>query len=180
MILLYLGNQEPKKEEYIQVLQSLDLSYRILTDQNTTSTIQSLFVQTDTPQSDLALDHPLMVMKDIDDEQFQIIMQKLSQAGLEMQRKAMWTKHNQHWTFAQLAEEIEEEHRYFADLNRLYAFFQKSNQKDSNLYTEESWAQYSRCMIDLYLQVNKQQPSAEELNQMIEKAMEAERKLQKR
>ena len=77
-------------------------------------------------------------------------------------------------------DEIEEEHRYFDDLNQLYSFFQESNQKKQDDYTAESWKQYTGVLIALYLEVNKEQPSADRLKEMLRQAQQAQDALQKK
>lgn len=178
MILLYLGNNDPHRHAFEQLFHTLGQSVRIIEDTQTLATVKELFEQKDAQQKPYPLPHPIMVMKDIDDETFTTIMEAIRSHGLSMQRKAMWTEHNQHWTLARLADEIEEEHRYFDDLNQLYSFFQESNQKKQDDYTAESWKQYTGVLIALYLEVNKEQPSADRLKEMLRQAQQAQDTLQ--
>ena len=164
MILLYLGNNDPHRHAFEQLFHTLGQSVRIIEDTQTLATVKELFEQKDAQQKPYPLPHPIMVMKDIDDETFTTIMEAIRSHGLSMQRKAMWTEHNQHWTLARLADEIEEEHRYFDDLNQLYSFFQ----------------QYTGVLIALYLEVNKEQPSADRLKEMLRQAQQAQDALQKK
>ena len=179
MILIYLGRQKDQQPAFEQVMRKLSLTCRFLDDQETASTLHALFTRTDSKQPPHPLDHPLMVMKDLRDDQFQVLMENLRAAGLEMKRKAMWTKHNQEWSFVELAEEIEEEHQYFVDLERLYAFFEESNHLDSSAYTKESWHTYAFELTQIYQLIQNQQPSAETLKQMLQQAKEAKQQLQK-
>ena len=87
----------------------------------------------------------------------------------------MWTVHNQDWSFARLAEEIEEEHRYFADREQLYAIFSASNHKDPQAYAPASWKAYAATLTRLYGQLVRQEPSPQELKAMLEEACPAER-----
>ena len=180
MILLYLGNNDPHRHAFEQLFHTLGQSVRIIEDTQTLATVKELFEQKDAQQKPYPLPHPIMVMKDIDDETFTTIMEAIRSHGLSMQRKAMWTEHNQYWPLARLADEIEEEHRYFDDLNQLYSFFQESNQKKQDDYTAESWKQYTGVLIALYLEVNKEQPSADRLKEMLRQAQQAQDALQKK
>ncbi len=178
MILLYLGEQASQKDAFIHIFEQLSFSYRFIEDDATASSLNALFEQTDHPQAPQPLAHPLLVMKDIDDAQFQLLMEALKEAGLTIERKAMWTKHNQHWSFVQLAQEIEEEHQYFADIEALYALFEESNQLDPNCFTKSSWEAYARILTNLYMQL-QQQPSAETVKNMLRQAQEAKEQLKR-
>lgn len=174
MVLIYLGEQRSLQPAFETILQRMQLSYRFLDDTQTSATLNELFAQTEDTHDALALAHPLMVMKDVSDAQFQHIMKQFRSAGLAMERKAMWTVHNQDWRFAQLAEEIEEEHRYFAQREQLYAIFSASNQKDPCAYTAESWRSYAQTLGQLVQRLANEQPSPQALGAMLEEAKAAE------
>lgn len=178
MILFYLGEQSSQKDAFIRVFEQLSFSYRFIDDHETASSLNALCDRTDHPQTPHPLAHPLLVMKDIDDPQFQLLMEALKEAGLTIERKAMWTKHNQHWSLIQLAQEIEEEHQYFANIQSLYALFEESNQLDPNHFTKNSWDQYAHILTKLYVQL-QQQPSADMVKDMLRQAQEAKKQLKK-
>lgn len=174
MILIYLGAQHTQQSAYEQVLQTMQLPVRFLSDAQTEATLNELFEHREHEQHAHPLPHPLMVMKDVSDAQFQRIMQQFHANSLSMERKAMWTVHNQDWSFARLAEEIEEEHRYFADREQLYAIFSASNHKDPQAYAPASWKAYAATLTRLYGQLVRQEPSPQELKAMLEEAKAAE------
>ena len=75
MILIYLGAQHTQQSAYEQVLQTMQLPVRFLSDAQTEATLNELFEHREHEQHAQPLSHPLMVMKDVSDAQFQRIMQ---------------------------------------------------------------------------------------------------------
>lgn len=176
-VLIYLGKEQGFQPAYAKLLQTLELPCRFITDTQTGATLNELFEERETLGSPHALSHPLMVMKEVSDAQFSSLMQVLKNAGMVMERKAMWTIHNQDWSLIQLAAEIEEEHRYFADQKTLYDLFAQSNELTPESYTQESWNAYAQVMLELYAQARDRQPAQAELTAMIEKAKQAKDQL---
>ena len=170
MILIYLAEEAHKEDTIRRIAESLQLKVHFLSDEQTNVPLKILFGRPDTTGKPAALPHALMVMQRISDKQFTALNDAMKQQDAYIGRKAMRTAHNQHWTLARLSKEIEDEHRYFDQYEQLQQLMRESNTLRKEDYAAESWQRYEQTLIRLYMQLQKEQPSAAKLDRMLNEA----------
>ena len=170
MILIYLAEEAHKEDTIRRIAESLQLKVHFLSDEQTNVPLKILFGRPDTTGKPAALPHALMVMQRISDEQFTALNDAMKQQDAYIGRKAMRTAHNQHWTLARLSKEIEDEHRYFDQYEQRQQLMRESNTLRKEDYAAESWQRYEQTLIRLYMQLQKEHPSAAKLDRMLNEA----------
>ena len=170
MILIYLAEEAHKEDTIRRIAASLQLKVHFLSDEQTNVPLKILFGRPDTTGKPAALPHALMVMQRISDKQFTALNDAMKQQDAYIGRKAMRTAHNQHWTLARLSKEIEDEHRYFDQYEQLQQLMRESNTLRKEDYAAESWQRYEQTLIRLYMQLQKEHPSAAKLDRMLNEA----------
>lgn len=159
-ILIYLGDEQYKKEYVSNVLTNLQISHTFLSDEDLHQTVGYLFqlpnFEVMPATSKLHFANDLMLFEEVSDEEIQMINQQLQEVNIVMKRKAMLTVHNASWLLKDLIKEIEEEHAYFQKREELYALLAASSSLIIEQYTPESWKQYEQAFYVAYEAYAKQ------------------------
>lgn len=179
MLLFYFPHGFAGSKALLACCRQMGLSYRVVKDTQTTLTLNELFAGACPEKESRPLPHALLVMKDIEKSTLQQLTKRFEESDARMERKAMWTRHNQEWTLRRLADEIEQEHRYFQKQKELYALFAESNTLQESDYTADSWTRYARTLWTLY-QKMQEEVSQSELDAMLEQARAVKKSLRPR
>lgn len=151
-ILIYLGDYQEKKSKLKKVLDSTQIPYHFLCDNDLNCTIKDL-LENNHHLSQSTNDHcsiDLMFLDNISDEEIALLNDKLKKIDISMPRKAMRTEHNEKWLLKDLLNEIEKEHNYFIVLQKINEILQKSSSLIIENYTAESWNNYERAFFQAY------------------------------
>lgn len=166
-ILVYLGDNTSKEKTILRVCKDLNIPCVIVEDKDLNNTIGYLMELDGFPphsiQSQSHFAQDLMILQDISDEEIQAINVLLDAQQIKMERKAMLTQHNQHWSVEALLVEIEKEHRYFQQVREIQFILQESATLRIEDYTKESWLLYEKAFYHAY-QCIKKECSIEEMS----------------
>lgn len=182
-ILLYFGDETKKQPVVEQVLKQLHVHYRIVQDEDLGQSVGTLlnlhgFAPHET-SSPMHASIDLMLFEEASDEEIMQLNAQLKEAGVEMKRKAMLTKHNQSWVFYDLLKEIEKEHMYFWYMDKLRALLIQSSELVIEDYTPSSWKIYEQAFYRAYSCMGKE-CSLEEIKAVYEAFSQAKQQLKKR
>ncbi len=151
-ILIYLGDFQDKKTKLKSLLDSINIPYRFLNNEDLNCTIQYLLDENTSPNIHTT-DHysiDLMFFDEISDEEILMLNKKMQECGIAMPRKAMRTKHNETWLLKDLLAEIEKEHNYFLILENIQRILQESANLIIEDYTKDSWKIYENAFYHAY------------------------------
>lgn len=124
MVILYLGQDAHRFEQYQKALQDQDLI--LVGDEDLDHTIQDLFNRSSNHQIKEGTMNPFMIA-DInvhDPEEVGRFLDTLKSQGIEQPLLALRTEHNEKWTLKALKEEIEKEAAYFEKRKQLTKLIQ--------------------------------------------------------
>lgn len=149
MILLYKAREEVKN-----ILQEMNLNYRIIDDSMLHETLGYLFRLDGFHQSETIKTYTfpfdIMIIHDVQDEVIQKMTQRLRDANLNIERKAMLTKHNQHWSMGELLKEIDAEHAFFQFYDKIMVLLKESENLHPEDYDPLLWKAYEQAFIEAY------------------------------
>lgn len=181
-ILLYFGEASPKAEKVCSILQAMQLSYRIVTNEETAQSVGYLLGLpgfSEQAEAGQAFPMDLMLLKDICDEEILAFNEQAKILACEMKQKAMLTSHNQHWKLADLLAEIQKEHRYFQYAEQIQTMLGESQHLIIEDYTQDSWKAYETAFYQAYDQLQKE-GTLEEIQAAYEALAAAKQNLIKR
>ncbi len=151
-ILIYLGDHQEKQEKLKEVLDTTQIPYQFLYDNDLNCSIKDLLENshhaTQSTKEHCTID--LMFLDNISDEEIALLNDKFKKIGISMPRKAMRTEHNEKWLLKDLLNEIEKEHNYFINLQKIKEILQESSSLIIENYTTESWSNYEKTFFQAY------------------------------
>lgn len=154
-ILIYLGDQQHKKEILTNILTQLNIQHTFLNDDALCETVGYLFQlpsyeKSTNDSSSFHFTNDLMLFEEVSDDEIKQMNEAFQKANIQMQKKAMLTNHNASWLLKDLIQEIEEEHAYFKKREELYELLAASSSLIIEHYTPESWKQYEQAFYIAY------------------------------
>lgn len=160
-IVIYLGDEQTKKSPLELVLNTMELPYEFLNDEDLNETIGYLmklngYLSTNSTSTPLHFSNDLMILQDITDQEILEMNTKLKELNVSMERKAMITEHNKQWLLKDLLTEIEEEHTYFRTRDNILEVLQASSKLIISAYEETSWKAYEQAFYQAYETLQKQ------------------------
>lgn len=173
MILLFQAS-----DTVTSVLDNMHLRYRIIDASMLKETLGYLFAMPDFQPSNedkqYSFDFDAMIIHDVDDDVLQDMITRLKEVQANVARKAMLTKHNQHWRMGDLLTEIDEEHTYFQYYDKIMALLQKAEQFHPEEYDSNLWNAYQKIFIKSYETLQARPENINILIQAYEELQEAE------
>lgn len=159
-ILLYFGDFEEKKDIVKHILNDMEIPYQILNDEDLQQTTGYLMGITGfhKQQSDTNTHHEsdLMVLHHISEEEITLMNEHMKALAVPMVRKAMLTKHNQHWKVCDLLKEISQEHQYMLYVEKIQTLLSSSRLLVIKEYTKASWKIYENAFYEAYKSIMNQ------------------------
>lgn len=160
-ILIYLGDQQHKKDILENILTQLNIQHTFLNDDALSETVGYLFQLSSYEKSmnttsSIHFTNDLMLFEEVSDDEIKQMNEAFQKANIQMQKKAMLTTHNASWLLKDLIQEIEEEHAYFKKREELYEMLVASNSLIIDQYTSESWKLYEQAFYIAYEVYTKQ------------------------
>lgn len=181
-VIVYLGDQLDKRTALETALQTQNISYRILQDEDITQQVGYLFDLPGYAPTSISPQHhsmDLMLFEEASDEEILALNEAMASQGIAMERKAMLTKHNREWIFQDLLAEIEREHTYFQIMAKLKELLMQSSELIIEAYTPASWKAYEEAFYTAYGCMNKE-CTLEEITASYEQLTKAKQGLVKR
>lgn len=164
MILLYNVS-----DLVIEVLQEMQLSYRIISDDMLHETIGYLFNIKDfkktASEKTYRFAFDAMIIHEVDDQVLQEVIKKLKASHSNVERKAMLTEHNKHWTMGDLLKEIDSEHTYFQYYDGIMNALKEAEHLHPEEYQKETWQNYQNAFVSAYETL---QSRPDDVNMMIQ------------
>lgn len=125
-LVLYYGLKDGQQEErLVSILADLSLAGRKVEENEVDSLVAQLLEQKNDPPAGMPSPEKkpaasILLMDRLPDEKIKKLLGRIRQeAGLEINLKAVVTKHNLNWTFAELAAEIKREDTFMRQLAAL-------------------------------------------------------------
>ena len=180
-ILIYLGDNQYKKEPLDTILNDINIAHRFLTDEDLNETLGYLlnlpgFTQNTNPKP-LHCHIDFMYLDEISDEMIMMLNELMSAKGITMKRKGMRTATNEKWKLIDLLSEIEAEHAYFQKLEYLYKLLQDSAELVIDSYTKESWQAYEKAFYQGYQLLQQKQAQLPDIETAITNLLFAKEQL---
>lgn len=176
MILLYKA-----KDEVHHILDELKLPYKDIHDNMLHETLGYLFeldgFHTINADKEYHYDIDLMLIHGIDDELLNIVTLKMKEQNVNIERKAMLTKHNQHWQMFALIEEIEKEHTYFKYYDRIIYLIKEAEQFQNGKYAAEPLKFYQEAIMEAYMLIQQKIEDLDMMHKALRKLESARAKL---
>lgn len=149
MILLY---QVPKA--VYEVLENMQLPYRTVESRMLKETLGYLFqlpgFTSSVDEKQYTFDFDAMILHEVDDDTLNEMIAELKKVNANVARKAMLTKHNQHWRMGDLLEEINAEHAYFQVYDNLMLLLKRAETLHPEDYVSALWNRYQTAFINAY------------------------------
>lgn len=160
------------------VLDHMQLAYRIVDESMLKESLGYLFALPGfEPASEdklYSFDFDAMIIQDVNDEVLQEMTSRLNDANANVARKAMLTKHNQHWKMGDLLTEINEEHTYFQYYDNIMMLLQKAEQFHPEDYDPALWNAYQKTFIKSYEILQERPENLDVLIQTYKELQDAE------
>ncbi|MDF9824366.1 hypothetical protein M2475_000603 [Breznakia sp. PF5-3] len=164
-LLIYTSSKQAKAEKIKTILQE-QYEVRIIGDQETKQTIGYLFqlpgFTENTKDENTSFAFDMMILPIMKHEEINALSKQLRDQDLDIERKAMLTEHNRHWTLAALLKEVDEEHTYFMKRNELGYLIQDLMKIDPASLPEVEAVTFKKMLVDAYDVLQEQKSIVED------------------
>lgn len=145
------------------ILDDMHIDYRLIDSSQLHETLGYLFslpnFQKNNVPKSYQFDFEAMILHDVEAEVLNSMIANLKAVNANIARKAMLTKHNQHWKMGDLLHEINEEHTFFQYYDKIVYLLKESDKLHPEDYVPSTWKAYEQAFIKAYQTVQEKPDS---------------------
>lgn len=130
-ILIYLGQEKDKEEKLIKLLNTSDIEYSFIGDDDLSLKMSELLSK-ETKNSSKGEGHGFIYIDESDVEEIQKFDNLLKENNVDIPRKAIKTENNLSWTLGSLLKEVNDEYEYFCLKDEIHAIVMNPDREKLN------------------------------------------------
>ena len=167
-ILYYDGDDQAKRKQVEAIITQANISLIMVeTDQGAATLAELLEGHGSNIKQKKLPPIDLMVFEGFTDDAIMEISTALQKESVSVERKCVVTKSNRSWQFAQLLQEICEEHVYMNRMIQCQSLLREVSTYQENDYTKESWQKYEFAFMSGALLLQQEHATKAQLDAVV-------------